>query len=209
MFWDEPPTFVAPRDEQEGGTWLGVNRHGVLVALTNRFGSSRDARRRSRGALVVDALRGTDATEASFFASRHAPDAHNPYHLLTADEASAVAVWSDGEATTAFALAPGIHVVTERSFGAAPNGRAEFIERCVAELQDTGALTRDALKRLLAIHRPDDFDATSVLVPELNYGTRSSTIIDVAGGTLDFADGPPTEASYLDYSDLLRQMWAS
>ena len=40
----DPPTpsadgrWLAPRDRQAGGTWLGVNRAGLFVGVTNRFG---------------------------------------------------------------------------------------------------------------------------------------------------------------------------
>ena len=29
--------FFAPRDDVAGGTWLGVNDHGVFVGITNRY----------------------------------------------------------------------------------------------------------------------------------------------------------------------------
>ena len=32
----DPPRILAGRDPYAGGTWLGVNEHGVLVAVTNR-----------------------------------------------------------------------------------------------------------------------------------------------------------------------------
>jgi uncharacterized protein with NRDE domain len=208
LLWDRVPRFVAPRDDKEGGTWLGVNEHGVLVAITNRFGAAPDDNKRSRGALVVDALGGTSAAHAAEIVTKHAPDAHNPFHLVFADVAHACSVWSDGETMTSFELPRGVHVVTERSFGAAPNGRGEFLEHAVAELTAARRLTPAALTRLLAVHRPNDPDATSVLLPEYNYGTRSSTLIDIAQRRLQFADGPPTEADYTDYSDLLHGLLA-
>ena len=33
---EEEPGVVAPRDAEAGGTWIGYNEHGVLVAITNR-----------------------------------------------------------------------------------------------------------------------------------------------------------------------------
>ena len=48
--------FLAGRDEQAGGTWLGLNQRGLAVGVTNRFGAQRHPERGSRGALVVDAL---------------------------------------------------------------------------------------------------------------------------------------------------------
>lgn len=208
MLWsDRKPGFVAPRDEEAGGTWLGVNEHGLLVAITNRFGQRADPDLRSRGALVVDALGCRTAADAAAAASSFAPGTHNPFHLVVADADEAFVVWADEQATTRFPLAAGIHVVTERSFGAAPNGRADFLERCVDELRQGEALTPSALERLLGVHRPDDLDAVTVLVSEMNYGTRSSTIIDVEQRRLAFADGPPNESAYVDYSDLLQELW--
>ncbi len=206
ILWETTPPFVGPRDELKGGTWLGVNAHGVIVAITNRFGASPDHDRRSRGALVVDALGGKTANAASQIAAGYSADAHNSFHLLLADENSAYVVWSDGSSITRFPLDAGVHIVTERSFGAAENARADFVQGVANELARSAALTPAALKRLLAIHRPNDFDALSVLLPDLNYGTRSSLVVDVTQRQMEFADGPPNVVPYLDYSDLLRHM---
>lgn len=203
MLWDSRPRFIAPRDEQEGGTWLGVNEFGVLVAITNRFGAGRDDQKRSRGALVVDALGGDSAAAACDIVTAHAPNAHNPFHLLIADVNGAHVAWSDGEQMSHRRLDSGVHVVTERSFDAAPNGRSQFLERSILELEAIDRLTPEAISRLLAVHRVDDIDATCVLLPEFNYGTRSSTIIDTVQRRLRFCDGPPSEADYTDYSDLM------
>src|SRR5215831_17108423 len=53
---DGPVQAVAGVDPQGGGTWLGVNAHGVLVAVTNRARSQPPPRPRSRGLLVRDLL---------------------------------------------------------------------------------------------------------------------------------------------------------
>ena len=44
-----PPRAVAGLDPTAGGTWLGVNGHGLLVAVTNRPKSEAPAQPRSRG----------------------------------------------------------------------------------------------------------------------------------------------------------------
>src|SRR3954447_20357315 len=54
------PAVLAGLDPAAGGTWLGVNEHGLLVALTNRPKSAVPPRPRSRGLLVRDLLRGPD-----------------------------------------------------------------------------------------------------------------------------------------------------
>ena len=51
------PGIFAPQDREAGGTWLGVNRHGLFVAVTNRHEPKRPPNAYSRGRLALDALR--------------------------------------------------------------------------------------------------------------------------------------------------------
>src|ERR1700682_4747780 len=53
---DGPVRAVAGVDPTAGGTWFGVNEHGLVIALTNRIKSQPPARPRSRGLLVRDLL---------------------------------------------------------------------------------------------------------------------------------------------------------
>src|SRR5437870_12300315 len=50
------PVIVAPKDRKAGGRWIGRSGTGLVVALSNRRGRA-SATARSRGQLVVDALR--------------------------------------------------------------------------------------------------------------------------------------------------------
>ena len=67
----QPPTIQSgkPRvlcgiDQQAGGTWLGVNQHGLLVAACNRVRLMPPLAPRSRGALCRDLLRAGSARQA-------------------------------------------------------------------------------------------------------------------------------------------------
>ncbi len=51
------PGIVAGQDLQAGGTWLGSNRDGLFVAVTNRRQPARAADSYSRGLLALEALR--------------------------------------------------------------------------------------------------------------------------------------------------------
>jgi uncharacterized protein with NRDE domain len=201
------PPLVAPRDEQEGGTWLGVNADGVLSAITNRFGSGRDAAKRSRGELVLIALQASTAGDAAETIAALPAEDFNPFHLALADADSAHVVWTDEKALHHEVLPPGMHVITERSFGAAENGRADRLRRRLDALDETGSLSRESLTELLRERRVDDLDCTCVLVPEMNYGTRSSALVDLGESPrFLFSEGPPCEADYEDYSILLRDV---
>lgn len=61
MFWPEHPQLLAGRDEQLGGTWMGVTREGRFAAVTNfRDPNANGQAPRSRGELPLDFLLGED-----------------------------------------------------------------------------------------------------------------------------------------------------
>src|SRR5271157_2216612 len=69
--WPEQPGVIAGRDRSGGGTWMGVNSHGVVAAALNRRGTLGPARgKRSRGELPLLALahRSAEAAAASVVA---------------------------------------------------------------------------------------------------------------------------------------------
>ncbi|MCH7858783.1 MAG: NRDE family protein [Candidatus Marinimicrobia bacterium] len=109
--------YFAPRDQQAGGTWIGLNDRGVVVALTNIFPGRQDDAHRSRGALVIDMLglaRAGLAPDALGAAVKGA--AYNDFNLLVADPAQAyLFTWQNGELRQ-FELAPGVTTVGNDPF---------------------------------------------------------------------------------------------
>jgi uncharacterized protein with NRDE domain len=193
---------LMPRDLEAGGTWIGLSARGGFAGLTNRFGRAPDRGRRSRGELVPRALRAATARDAWRELRELRPADYNGFHLVVADGEAAFLIWSDGEAIRDEELRPGVHVVTERSLEAAPASlRHGWLE---AEARRHGRL--DDLAPLLVRHLEPSIDGTCVHLPELGYGTRSSTLCGVgARGDLRFlhADGPPCRTAYQDLSGLL------
>lgn len=55
--------FAAPKDLQADGTWIGVNGHGVIACLLNRYDAA-PLGRTSRGAIVVEAMTATNVESA-------------------------------------------------------------------------------------------------------------------------------------------------
>jgi len=203
---DRNPKVVAPRDLQAGGTWLGINAHGLLAAITNRFDGPRDATRRSRGELVFEALEhATPGAAAEAIAAHDAGD-YNGFHLTLSSVEDVRVVWSDGATMKQVTYGPGVHVFTERSFRDEVTPRVAFLRERVEALRAAGELDVPHLQDLLSIHRPGDVDATCVRIPEMNYGTRSSTIVDPARPLLLHAEGAPCEVAYEDRSALLHAL---
>src|SRR5919198_875836 len=79
------PVIWGGRDTRAGGTWLGVNAHGLVIGLTNRRTreeQENDPQCRSRGLLCLAALQCSTAAEATEFLLSEPPERYNPFNLL-------------------------------------------------------------------------------------------------------------------------------
>ncbi len=88
--WPDRPEVVAGLDELAGGSWLGINDHGVVAGILNRHGSLGPAPgQRSRGELVLEALDHADATDAARALSAIDPRAYRTFNMIVADSRDA------------------------------------------------------------------------------------------------------------------------
>jgi hypothetical protein len=202
--------FVAPRDEVGGGTWLGLNTHGLFVGVTNRFGAPKDETRHSRGQLVVEALRSKSAAALHASLAGLGADRFNAFHLAYSDGVDCFVTWSDGQVLKQEAFGPGLHVFTERSFKAVPllpgaqaSGEPERVRFIRAQLKELGPRpSAQQLQTLLGTHRPDaPLDSPCVHLPDFGYGTRSSLVLfkarEVAQSDWRWAEGPPDRTPFI------------
>src|SRR4051812_11909919 len=109
--WPGTLPFLAPVDDQAGGSWVGLNARGVFVAITNRYLTARYPERKSRGEIVTHALRLPTAEAVAAHLRSIDPRDYNAFHLLYADAHHAFVSWTDGERFTHEQLTPGLHVV--------------------------------------------------------------------------------------------------
>lgn len=217
------PRIVAPRDELAGGTWLGYNEHGVLVAVTNRWVPGDGER--SRGLLVDDALHEPTARAAiERVESELADRAYAPFHLLAADAADCLLVEHAGAARETLVgdavdggyavhrLEPGVHTVVNVGFDGrwfeppqrveAGREQAENAERVHEELQprpdETAADWTARAGEVLADH---DY---GVCIHRNGFGTRSSSLVRLGDERFfAFADGPPCETDYETVEEMI------
>jgi len=205
-----PIPALAPRDQRAGGTWLGLNARGLFVGITNRFGARPDPDRRSRGLVVHEALAQPDAAAAAAAVAALDASSFNGFHLFLADPGQLFLVWSDGERLQWEEKGPGWHILTERSLDAAETRREPWLLEQLAGFDRAGPPDEQALQQLLASHGEPSFEGLCVHWPELDYGTRSSTLLRLGRRVEDarflHADGPPCETEYQDYSETARQL---
>ncbi|HEX7480031.1 MAG TPA: NRDE family protein [Polyangiales bacterium] len=86
-FWHAgDPALLAGVDLQAGGSWLGANLSGLLVGLTNqRTNRLPDPALRSRGEVVMSALRARRVSEVCEQLQALRPSEYNPFNLLFGD----------------------------------------------------------------------------------------------------------------------------
>lgn len=88
--WPDRPEVVAGLDRSAGGSWLGLNDHGVVAAILNRRGSLGPAPdKRSRGELVLEALDHADAIAAAEALAELNPAAYRSFNMVVADNRDA------------------------------------------------------------------------------------------------------------------------
>ncbi len=88
--WPDRPHVIAGQDKLAGGSWLGVNDHGLIAGIMNRTNSLGPAPgKRSRGELVLEALDHADASEAGKALASLDPAAYRPFNLILADNREA------------------------------------------------------------------------------------------------------------------------
>jgi uncharacterized protein with NRDE domain len=199
---------VAGRDPAAGGTWLGVNEHGVLVAVTNRPVSQPPARPRSRGLLARELLAFATAREAAEHAARELDRGlYAGCNFLCAD-AERATVLQAGDWLRIRPLPPGLHVLTNRDVNDASDPRLAHVlgwlgERRYASSADCLA----ALREVCAQHPPED---PPICFRLADRGTVSSTLValrtPLAAGALWHAQGPPDRTPYADCSRLLGEL---
>ncbi len=112
--WPDWPEVVAGLDRVGGGSWLGLNDHGLVAAVLNRQGTlGSQADKRSRGELVLEALDHAEAREAAGALADLHPDAYRPFSLVIADPRDAYWLRHGGDGEIRVHPIPaGLHMLT-------------------------------------------------------------------------------------------------
>lgn len=204
--------IAAPKDLRAGGTWLGLNGAGVFAAVTNRPNTEPDARRRSRGLLVMDALRWPRADEAAEKLEIESlkPGAYGPFNLFVADSETCFLFTYD-ESPRRIELGPGAHVIGNVDPESPPPPKLASLDRAVHRIADEdGDQPLAALAELCRTHNGSGNALDDTCVHANGYGTRSSTLLQLGPDEKDrvfrYADGAPCCTEYEDYTPLLHDL---
>jgi len=199
--WPDRPGVVAGRDRLAGGTWLGINRHGMVAAVLNRTGSLGPAAgKRSRGGLPLLALGKCSAEAAVAAICRLDGTLWRSFNMVIADAAGAWFVRSLGDATPlATPITAGIHMVTAHDLDDVASPR---IARHLPRFRAVPAPEADCWAAWAALLADGSGNPGSELnIPARSgFGTVCSSLLFVPRtGPVRwlFAGGPPDRADFL------------
>lgn len=191
-----------PVDGDAGGTWLGVNAHGLALGLLNAEGEAseatgapgRDPAPQSRGLLVLACLSARDVAEveARLLASDLAR--HRGFQLacFTPGREPALFAWDGAALERGSAHVPLVSSSLDRARAQAE--RARVLERLCAE---RGALDARLLADFHASHAPERGPWSPCMHREAASTVSASRVrVTRAAVTFRYAPGPPCASAY-------------
>jgi uncharacterized protein with NRDE domain len=196
--WEGPaeywPGIIGGRDILGGGTWMALNRHGVMAAILNRHGSLGPAPgKRSRGELPLLALGETSAQAAAERLSQIDAGAYRSFNLVLADPDGAFLLRGlESGAPVPQKLAPGTVMLTsgELNDTSLPRIARHLPKFATADFAQWGDLLAD---------RSPPWES-SLNIPERDgFGTVCSSLLRLNRNDRPqwwFAAGPPHRAPF-------------
>jgi len=199
------PGVWGGKDAVAGGTWLGINRHGLIVGVANlRSSNPQDPDARSRGLLCLDLLERADPAQCADALKRYVQDAvYNDFNLLVASVTGAwIATWVKPDLRVN-RLEPGIHILG--------NSRPNLLDdpkvsrgRAVIKSTDIDATLLN-LQTACRDHGARSDGSDAICIHAARHGTRSSAIIalhyrDPRRHRYLAAEGRPCRSEYQDLS---------
>jgi uncharacterized protein with NRDE domain len=204
------PWVMAGQDLSAGGTWFGLNEHGMVAGLLNRRRpAGPDASRRSRGLLCLEILQCASLTAAAALLERIDVDAYNPFNLLVADAHEALVAAPSRHAVRLTRLPPGVHLLTNLDLNDPTCPRiarsSSRFAALVPPVSGDAAELVEPLRAILADHHtaldPRAPQIDTLCVHRDGYGTRSASIVALpAGGRPRYwhAAGPPCRTPFVE-----------
>jgi uncharacterized protein with NRDE domain len=182
--WMADTPFWAPRDEEEGGTWIGVNRRGLVAAITNRSMLPETPGRASRGFLVTGMLARRSLEDAcAWLEAELERSPRNPCQVVGLEGVRGRLFRVGPEGVEARDLRPGLHVLSNLH----EPGELDLGLPADPSWDDLRAVLADTTPRLPRGH--------AVCKRAGWRGTVASSLIE-PGARFLFCAGPPDAAKF-------------
>ena len=204
------PRVVCGIDREKGGTWGGVNQHGMFVAALNAPKRACPREPRSRGLLCRELLSCATAEEAIERAERELrTGAYAGVNFLCVDRRSGGAIYG-GEEVAVDMLRPGLHLLSGNRLDDPEDERQEYVRRLLTLHRLDSQVAFLAAASAAFSRTPDATGKRGVVLTDAGFGTTSSMLVSLSErsqkSVMQFANGSPDATPYEDVSALLRQV---
>lgn len=227
----EDPLVFGGKDLWAGGTWLGVNEHGLLAGILNRRSNTEKTHGtvRSRGLLCLDVLKAKNPSEVRVLLNREKGSAYQAFNLLFANAKEAYVAYNLGGDIKYMQLPKGVHVLGNTSIYNPRSAKVNYAHnlffhagKLVHDKLDASFMTRLFRRRIPIWDQPsfirlfkgilnnhilpkDSKDPkNAICVHDSNYGTVSSSILFYSTGEKRFFyHHTPVAPCRSDYEKLL------
>lgn len=206
------PRILCGLDQRAGGTWLGVNQHGMFVGLTTRRVSGGEpVGLRSRGLIAREILRCGSAKSAIDKAVDELTTyLFEPFNLILCDSTSGWVIYNDGEQHEVHPLETGLNIISNFNLNDPNDDRVQMAGRLLTLQNLDSPVKFLAVASRVFARSPSPTSRSSMVIRSHDYGTVSSTLIALSPKPRDaifqYSAGAPDEARYEDYSPMLRDI---
>ena len=201
--------WLGGRDLRAGGTWLGINRAGVIAAVTNRPKTSPPDRPKSRGLLCRELLEaGNWKAAVAEFRRQWSRETFAGFNLMLLSRERGL-VFSATDRLYVQRITPGIHAVTNADWDDLQDPRINRIRGLLREFQETQPSLEEWITQAQSFcSLGEEAGSDALCLPSKDgRGTVSSSIIllpdDLQKAQYRHAAGSPAVTSYEDFSPAL------
>lgn len=206
----EIPKTLCGMDRRAGGTWLGVNEHGLVVAVTNRTKSHLPLDPPSRGLLCRRLLMFPDAAAAAEHGLAELKTGRYAGANYLCVDAAEGFVLHGGDQVEQIALQSRLHIITNGDLNDPTDRRISLARRLLEGPVES--VPQFIARARQTCSRGPDASGDTILLRRENRGTVSSTLLVLSKQPQDsiylYSPGPPDVTRYDDYSIQLRGMLA-
>jgi Transport and Golgi organisation 2 len=185
--------WISPRDSDSGGTWVGVNTHGIVVGLANLFVGTEPVpptRKVSRGLLVRDLLDSPSAFQVERRLKAMELFPFEPFTLVALEvgQPPVILRWDRTALVPVAPLGPALLVTSAGGVRAIEEGRARLFAA-----EDGRPLSAERVEELY--RAPPGSETAAVCVHRPEVSTVSLTRIDVTSRqiSLSYTPGQPCQ----------------
>lgn len=204
------PRVLCGLDQRAGGTWLGVNQHGMFVGVCSRRSNGEQLGARARGLLAREVLRTGSARKGVDKAMEEMlSDRFESLNMVICDAESGWVIHADQEPEVV-PLEEGLNIIGNQDVNDPTDERVRLAHRLLTlQMLDSPVKFLAVASKVFA-RAPSPAGRPTMVSRGNDYGTVSSTLIALSPKPRDaifqFASGAPDQAKYEDYSPMLRDI---